>query len=225
MACNHLSFLRALPTHCYLHTSQQISGKYLSIFFMAQQLLLGQGVLIIEASRSRSHISHSSGRVMSPSQRPLPNNTQHSQQTDIHAHAGIHARFPSKWTAADTRRKYLMSKSIPKLNTECEFNFVAHCTWDPRLSQRCLWYLLSITESENLPVIRRNLLLLSSGGIGSGRGGSLSETLIYIYQTVWCSMQETCSAEWRVLQRCYIQVKMWMSPYTMSWRHGGEAEI
>jgi hypothetical protein len=27
----------------------------------------------------------SSGRVISPSQRPLPDNTQHSQQTDIHA--------------------------------------------------------------------------------------------------------------------------------------------
>ena len=63
---------------------------------MAQHLLLGQDVLIIEAVRSRLHTSHSSGRVMSPSQRSLPNNTQRSQETDIHAHGGIRTRNPSK---------------------------------------------------------------------------------------------------------------------------------
>jgi hypothetical protein len=31
----------------------------------------------------------SSGRVISLTQRPLPDNTQHSQQTDIHASGGI----------------------------------------------------------------------------------------------------------------------------------------
>ena len=31
----------------------------------------------------------SSGRVISSSQRPLPDNTQHSQQTNIHAPGGI----------------------------------------------------------------------------------------------------------------------------------------
>ena len=45
-----------------------------------------QGLLI---EVSRSHTTHhsrwdASGRVISPSQRPLPDNTQHSQQTDIH---------------------------------------------------------------------------------------------------------------------------------------------
>ena len=40
---------------------------------------------------SRSHTTHhsrqdSSGRVISSSQRPLPDNTRHSQQTNIHAH-------------------------------------------------------------------------------------------------------------------------------------------
>jgi len=45
----------------------------------------------------------SSGRVICPSQRPLPENTQHSQQTDIHAPSGIRNKNPSKRAAADPR--------------------------------------------------------------------------------------------------------------------------
>jgi hypothetical protein len=36
-----------------------------------------------------------------PTQRPLPDNTHHSQQTDIHASGGIRTRNPRKRTAAD----------------------------------------------------------------------------------------------------------------------------
>ena len=43
----------------------------------------------------------SSGREISPSQRPLPDNTQHSQQTDIHAHGGIRTHNLSRQAAAD----------------------------------------------------------------------------------------------------------------------------
>ena len=45
----------------------------------------------------------SSGRVISLSQRPLPDNTQHSQQTDIHAPGGIRTHNPSQRAAADLR--------------------------------------------------------------------------------------------------------------------------
>jgi hypothetical protein len=41
--------------------------------------------------------------VTSPSQRPLPDNTQHSQQTDLHALDGIRTHNPSKREAADPR--------------------------------------------------------------------------------------------------------------------------
>jgi hypothetical protein len=44
-----------------------------------------------------------SGRVISSSQRPLPDNTQHSQQTDIHVPGGIRTHNPSKRAAADPR--------------------------------------------------------------------------------------------------------------------------
>jgi hypothetical protein len=36
----------------------------------------------------------SSERVIGPSQRPVPDNTQHSQETDIHAPGGIRTRNP-----------------------------------------------------------------------------------------------------------------------------------
>jgi len=66
----------------------------------------GKGLLIPEVSRSRmTHHSRqdSSGRVISSSQRPLPVNTQHSQQTDIHASGGIGTHNLSKLAAADPR--------------------------------------------------------------------------------------------------------------------------
>ena len=54
---------------------------------LAQQPPVGQGLLIHEDSRSHTTTHHSqqnsSGRVISPSQRPLPDNTQHSRQTSM----------------------------------------------------------------------------------------------------------------------------------------------
>ena len=41
------------------------------------------------------------GRVISPTQRPVPNNTQHSQETSIHASGGIRTRNPSMRPTAD----------------------------------------------------------------------------------------------------------------------------
>jgi hypothetical protein len=64
---------------------------------MTQQPLVGQGVLIIEASWSRSDTPHrydSSGRVISLTKRGLPDNTQHSQDTNIHATGGIRTHDP-----------------------------------------------------------------------------------------------------------------------------------
>ena len=46
---------------------------------------------------------NSSGRVISPSQTPLPDNTQYSLQTNIHPSGGILTRNSSKQAAADPR--------------------------------------------------------------------------------------------------------------------------
>ena len=68
---------------------------------------VGQVLLIHEVSRSHSTTHHSrqdsSGRVISPSHRPLPDNTQLSQQTDIHTLDGIRTRNPSRRAAPDLR--------------------------------------------------------------------------------------------------------------------------
>ena len=56
-----------------------------------------------------THIHHtrrdSSGRVISRPQRPLPDNTQHLQETDIDVFGGIRTHNPSKRAAADRRRR------------------------------------------------------------------------------------------------------------------------
>jgi len=41
--------------------------------------------------------------VIGPSQRPPPENTQHSQETDIRAPGGSQTRNPSKRSAKDSR--------------------------------------------------------------------------------------------------------------------------
>ena len=45
----------------------------------------------------------SSERVIRSSQRPLPDNTQHSQQTDIHAPGGIRTNNLTRRVTADSR--------------------------------------------------------------------------------------------------------------------------
>ena len=72
---------------------------------MARQPIVGHGILIVEASRSQTHHTwwDSSGRVTSPTQRPLPDNTQHSKQTDIHASGRIRTLNPNNRTAEEPR--------------------------------------------------------------------------------------------------------------------------
>jgi len=70
---------------------------------VAQQPTVGQGHPIIEASRSHSDTPQTVGLVIRPTQRPLPDNTQHLQETDINAPGGIRTRNPCERAAADPR--------------------------------------------------------------------------------------------------------------------------
>ena len=80
---------RMSPFHtlssCFLR-SILILSSYL-FFFVALRPNAGHGLLILEVSRSHSTTHHSrqdsSGRVISSSQRPLPDNTQHSRHTSM----------------------------------------------------------------------------------------------------------------------------------------------
>jgi hypothetical protein len=72
---------------------------------MARKPVVGQGRLIVEASRSHSNTPHSVGLLWTSDQqqRPLPTNTQYSQDTDFHALGGIRTHNPSQRAAADPR--------------------------------------------------------------------------------------------------------------------------
>ena len=65
-----------------------------------QQPLVGQELLIVEASPPNSDISHSVGLLWTidrpDAETSLPHNTQYSQERDIHAHGGIRTRNPGK---------------------------------------------------------------------------------------------------------------------------------
>ena len=74
---------------------------------MAQQSPVGQGLLMHEVSRSHSTTHHSrqdsSGRVISSSQRPLPDSTQHSQERNMHVPGVIRIHNLSRRAAPDLR--------------------------------------------------------------------------------------------------------------------------
>ena len=86
---------------------QRINYRLIFYLFGATAPLWAKELFIHAVSRSHTTTHHgrqeSSGRVISPSQRPLPDNTQHSQQTNINAPDGIGTHNFSKRAAADPR--------------------------------------------------------------------------------------------------------------------------
>ena len=86
---NLICYLLPLLAHHFLHVSR-IMVKSLPLTLLMSYIY---GVHILDVSRSDTTTHHSrydsSGRVISSSQRPLPDNTRHSQQTNIHAPRGI----------------------------------------------------------------------------------------------------------------------------------------
>jgi len=114
---------------------------------MTQQPLVGQGLLIIDASRSHSDTPHSEGLirtgVISPKQRNLPDKTQKLQGTNIHASGGILTHNPTKPAAAG-----------PRLRPSCQ--------WDRQVQiysnkmnvfYKCLHYYFIHLSSFNIPLL------------------------------------------------------------------------
>jgi hypothetical protein len=89
----------------FIWISLSIHCCIMNFFSVALRSNAGHGLLILEVSRSHTTTHHSrydsSGRVISSSQRPLPDNTQHSQQTNIHATGGIRTHDLSRRAATD----------------------------------------------------------------------------------------------------------------------------
>ena len=75
-----------------------------SFFSSAQQPLVGQDLLIIEASRSYSDTPHLLGLLCTceqPDVGTVPANTQQTQETVMQAPGGFRNRNPTKRAAAD----------------------------------------------------------------------------------------------------------------------------
>ena len=81
--------LALLGAHHFLHVSR-IRVKSL-ILKLLMFYIYGAPILDVSRSHTTTHHSRydSSGRVISSLQRPLPDNTRHSRQTNIHAPGGI----------------------------------------------------------------------------------------------------------------------------------------
>ena len=100
---NPICHLLALLGFHFLHVSR-IRVKSLTLRLLMSYTY---GAPILDVSRSHTTTHHirqdSSGRVISSSQRPLPDNTQHLQQTNIHAPGRIRTHDLSRRAAADLR--------------------------------------------------------------------------------------------------------------------------
>jgi hypothetical protein len=79
-----------------VHETRNHSLYILKQFVMMQQHLVGRGLLTVQSSQS--HSVGSSGRVNSPIQRPLHDNTQHSQETTMSS-VGFEPTIPATSTA------------------------------------------------------------------------------------------------------------------------------
>jgi len=77
-------------------------GLTCTLISMAQQPTVGEGVLIVEVSRSHSDTPHSVGLLWTGNQPDaVTDYTQHPQESDIHASGGIRTHNPSKRAATD----------------------------------------------------------------------------------------------------------------------------
>jgi hypothetical protein len=88
------------------HSKYVLHISFICISSLAQQPIAGQGHLILQVSNS--HINTTVVKAFldegsTPSHRPLPDNTQHLKDTDIHAPGRIQIRNPSKQAPAGAR--------------------------------------------------------------------------------------------------------------------------
>ena len=93
---NPICYLVALlGAHHFFHVSR-IRVKLLT-FRRLMSYIYGAPILGVSRSHTTTqHSQDSSGRMISSSQRPLPDNTRYSQQTNIHAPGGIRTQDLSR---------------------------------------------------------------------------------------------------------------------------------
>jgi hypothetical protein len=110
-------------------------GGWQSFFFVALRPDYGSRPPLTRF-RYHTHWTHhtpqdSSGKVIIPTQRPRPDNTQQSQETSFGAPGGIRTRNPSRWAAADARHRPAatgIGNSRILIHNFCT-RFVTACEW------------------------------------------------------------------------------------------------
>jgi hypothetical protein len=127
-------------------------------FFLARQPPVGQGLLIIEVSRSNNDTPQSVGLLWTSDQlvqRPLPDNTKHSQQTYIHDPGWIRTHNPSRRAAAVLRPRprghwdrYRQVTNSPFCAHSVFMCFVWISEQTAIISLCSLYWLVFITETE-----------------------------------------------------------------------------
>jgi hypothetical protein len=126
----------------------------------------GQGLLILQVSRSHTATFRrrydSSGRVISSSQRPVPDITQHSQYTNIHALCGIRIhnvsrqadRRPRPYTARSLGQALISLIYLYKIvillilyRLVCVWNLISHLTGQQECRCTCsLWRCIGLCQ-------------------------------------------------------------------------------
>jgi hypothetical protein len=76
---------------------------YVSLWRCGPTQAMASFLRFLDHTQRHTAVCRTFARVINPSQRPLPDNTQHSQQTDIHTPGGIRTHIPSKRAAANLR--------------------------------------------------------------------------------------------------------------------------
>jgi len=124
--------------------------------------------------------------VISPSQRPLPDNTQHSQHTDIYAHGGIRTHNSSKRGAADRscspRGHWDMNFISRRFGTLCLLLLrrqVLVCRMNSNLVHSTHNY-LPMKMEQSVP--KRRHIKFRRRGITQKKAYKISIIYIYIYQ-------------------------------------------
>ena len=115
-----------------MHIDLLFSWRYNPLWLYFHSPVAGFSFLVFEVSWSHTTTRHSrqdsSGRVISSSQRPLPDNTQHSQQTNIHAPpGGIRTHNLSRRAAEDLRlrpRDHWDRHSFIVITNKCTVNII-----------------------------------------------------------------------------------------------------
>ena len=125
-----LLLLYCFGTHIHFHSI------LLFIFFpMARQVLIGQGLFVVNASRSQTqHTSQdSSGRAISSSQRTLPDNTRRLNERDMPSPSGIRTYNHSRRAAVDPCLKPHSHRERPST-----LNYIKYMNYFPASSSNFL---------------------------------------------------------------------------------------